>query len=82
MILFLVCFRKYYSILILAEIKRVAESVLGIMTQCIQFDRVRQASPQAHDGGKKGQQALGNIILKMNAKLGGINHQIHSGDIM
>lgn len=67
---------------LLAEIKRVGESKLGVMTQCLQYDRVRQASPRSNDGGRKGQQALGNIVLKMNAKLGGINSQIHAGDTM
>lgn len=81
-------FREYSQLigftffLFSAEIKRVAESVLGVMTQCLQNDRIRQASPKAIDGGRKGQQALGNIVLKINAKLGGINVQIHSKDLM
>jgi len=63
-----------------AEIKRVSESDLGVMTQCLQNDRLRQASCRAPDGGKKGRQALANIVLKLNAKLGGINVQIDPRD--
>lgn len=52
------------------------------MTQCLQNDRVFNVGPRSQDGGRKGRQALGNIILKMNAKLGGVNVQIAKTDPM
>jgi len=48
------------------EIKRVGDHVLGIPTQCVQLKHVQQAKPQV----------CANISLKLNAKLGGINHII------
>ena len=50
------------------EIKRVGDNVLGIATQCVQSKHVQLAKPQV----------CSNISLKINAKLGGINHVIDS----
>ncbi|KAJ7389269.1 argonaute 1 [Desmophyllum pertusum] len=49
-----------------SEIKRVGDNVLGIPTQCVQSKLVQQAKPQV----------CANISLKINSKLGGINHVI------
>ena len=48
------------------EIKRVGDNVLGIATQCVQSKQAQQAKPQV----------CANISLKINSKLGGINHVI------
>ena len=53
--------KKLYS-----EVKRVGDSVIGIPTQCVQVKFVQQAKPQV----------CANILLKINAKLGGTNHVI------
>jgi len=49
-----------------SEIKRVGDNVIGIPTQCVQSKLVKQAKPQL----------CANISLKINSKLGGINHVI------
>ena len=49
-----------------SEIKRVGDNVLGIQTQCVQSKLVQQAKPQV----------CTNISLKINSKLGGVNHVI------
>ena len=49
-----------------AEIKRIGDNVLGIATQCVQSKLVQQAKPQV----------CANISMKINAKLGGVNHVI------
>jgi len=48
------------------EIKRVGDNVLGIATQCVQIKQAQQAKPQV----------CANLSLKINSKLGGINHVI------
>lgn len=48
---------------ILAEVKRVGDTVLGMATQCVQAKNVNKTSPQT----------LSNLCLKINVKLGGIN---------
>lgn len=48
------------------EIKRVGDNVLGIATQCVQVRQAQQAKPQV----------CANLSLKINSKLGGINHVI------
>ncbi|XP_067047295.1 protein argonaute-2-like [Acropora muricata] len=53
--------KKLYS-----EVKRVGDSVIGIPTQCVQVKFVQQVKPQV----------CANILLKINAKLGGTNHVI------
>ncbi|XP_020617491.1 protein argonaute-2-like isoform X2 [Orbicella faveolata] len=52
------------------EIKRVGDIVLGIPTQCVLSKYVQQAKPDL----------CANIALKINAKLGGINHVIDLAD--
>lgn len=49
--------------LVLAEVKRVGDTVLGMATQCVQAKNVNKTSPQT----------LSNLCLKINVKLGGIN---------
>lgn len=49
-----------------SEIKRVGDNVIGIPTQCVQLKLVQQAKHQV----------CANISLKINSKLGGINHVI------
>ena len=48
---------------ILAEVKRVGDTVLGMATQCVQAKNVNKTSPQT----------LSNLCLKINVKLGGVN---------
>ena len=51
------------------EIKRVRDNVIGIPTQCVQSNHVHRTNPQV----------CANIALKINSKLGGINHVIDPG---
>ncbi|KAL1922369.1 uncharacterized protein VTP21DRAFT_9908 [Calcarisporiella thermophila] len=46
-----------------AEVKRIGDTILGVPTQCMVFNKCRSAKPQY----------LANVILKVNAKLGGVN---------
>ena len=48
------------------EIKRVADNVIGVVTQCVQSKFMLAPKPQV----------IANITMKVNAKLGGINHII------
>ena len=52
------------------EIKRVGDNVIGIPTQCVQSKHVHRTNPQV----------CANIALKINSKLGGINHVIDPGE--
>ena len=52
------------------EIKRVGDNVIGIPTQCVQSKHVLGTTPQV----------CANIALKINSKLGGINHVIDPGE--
>ena len=52
------------------EIKRVGDNVIGIPTQCVQSKHVNRTNPQV----------CANIALKINSKLGGINHVIDPGE--
>ena len=52
---------------IYAEVKRVGDNVLGIPTQCVKIKQVEGAKPQV----------CANLSMKINAKLGGVNHVIH-----
>ena len=54
-----------------SEIKRVGDNVLGIATQCVQSKLVQQAKPQV----------CANISLKINSKLGGVNHVIDPSEL-
>ena len=48
---------------LIAEVKRVGDTLLGVATQCVQVKNVMRPSPQT----------LSNLCLKINVKLGGIN---------
>ena len=48
------------------EIKRVGDNVIGVATQCVQSKFVQNPKPHV----------ISNICMKINAKLGGINHII------
>ena len=51
------------SLSLIAEVKRVGDTLLGVATQCVQTKNVCRPSPQT----------LSNLCLKINVKLGGIN---------
>ena len=51
---------------IYAEIKRVGDNVFGIPTQCVKIKQAEDAKPQV----------CANLSMKINAKLGGVNHVI------
>jgi len=48
------------------DIKRLTDSEIGIPSQCMLLKHMQKCSPQY----------IGNILLKINAKLGGINSQL------
>jgi hypothetical protein len=48
---------------LLAEVKRIGDTLLGVATQCLQLKNVVNPSGQT----------LANLCLKINVKLGGIN---------
>lgn len=50
-----------------ADVKRAAEIVCGVMTQCVALPTIKKAVP------KSDRMVTGNIALKMNAKLGGVD---------
>jgi hypothetical protein len=54
-----------------AEIKRVSDTVIGVATQCIQSQHLRQAKKQY----------CANVCLKINVKLGGMNSFIDPAQI-
>ncbi|XP_055692716.1 protein argonaute-2 [Lutzomyia longipalpis] len=51
------------------EVKRAAEGKYGILTQCVKHQTVVQRGDES---------TVTNILLKMNSKLNGLNHRIHS----
>ena len=53
--------------LIYQQVKQVGDTIFGVATQCVQFKHV--LSPKA--------QVCSNIAMKINAKLGGVNHVIN-----
>ena len=55
--------KNYVFIVLVAEVKRVGDTLLGVATQCVQTKNVSKPSPQT----------LSNLCLKINVKLGGIN---------
>lgn len=57
------------------EIKRVAEIVIGLTTQCIKAETVKKIE------GKGGPQIVGNLWLKINEKMGGHNNELHVNEI-
>lgn len=57
-----------------ARVKQSAELRCGVLTQCIKAFTIT----------RKGQDAstISNILLKVNAKLNGFNHKLHSSPIL
>lgn len=53
-----------WCICVVAEVKRVGDTVLGMATQCVQVKNVQKTTPQT----------LSNLCLKINVKLGGVNN--------
>ena len=64
---FIFCVLPDTKTAVYGEIKRVGDNVIGMVTQCIQQKFVYQPKLQV----------CSNIAMKVNAKLGGINHVIH-----
>ena len=58
---------------IYAETKRVGDNVFGVPTQCVKIKQVEEA---IGNGSKKLPQVCANLSMKINAKLGGVNHII------
>src|SRR5436305_12449600 len=54
-----------------AEIKRVTDTVIGVASQCIQSNHMRQAR----------RQYCANVCLKINVKLGGMNSFLNPTNI-
>jgi len=52
------------TVILIAEVKRVGDTVLGMATQCVQVKNVQKTTPQT----------LSNLCLKINVKLGGVNN--------
>ncbi|XP_059482470.1 protein argonaute-2-like [Neocloeon triangulifer] len=50
------------------SVKQILEMKFKILTQCIKMKTVRKLTPPT----------IGNILLKINAKMDGINHSIHT----
>ena len=57
--------RKFSSV-VYREIKKVGDTEIGVPTQCVKQINVNKANGST----------VGNICLKINAKLGGVNHSI------
>lgn len=53
------------------EIKRITDTIIGIPSQCMQSKHI--ANPK--------KQYCANLCLKVNVKLGGMNHSLNSGEI-
>ncbi|XP_075752050.1 protein argonaute-2-like isoform X2 [Rhipicephalus microplus] len=53
-----------------AEVKRVGNTLVGVATQCVNFENLLKLEKRS----------LGNLIMKVNAKLGGINCIVKPGD--
>lgn len=53
------------------EIKRITDTIIGIPSQCMQSKHI--ANPK--------KQYCANLCLKVNVKLGGMNHSLQSGEI-
>ncbi|KAI6650883.1 putative translation initiation factor 2c [Oopsacas minuta] len=57
--------RKFSSV-VYREVKKVGDTEIGVPTQCVKQFNVNKANGST----------VGNICLKINAKLGGVNHSI------
>lgn len=62
----IVCIKPDDTVPLYAEIKRVSDTQLGVVTQCIVAKHLKRCNPQY----------LANVCMKLNAKLGGINSTI------
>lgn len=62
-VLWIMC-NELLSLCVVAEVKRVGDTVLGMATQCVQVKNVQKTTPQT----------LSNLCLKINVKLGGVNN--------
>jgi eukaryotic translation initiation factor 2C len=67
----LVCILPNTGVSLYAEIKRVADTVVGVATQCIQGKHLQ--SPKT--------QYCANVCLKMNVKLGGMNSYLSTSEL-
>ncbi|KAG0020067.1 Eukaryotic translation initiation factor 2C [Podila clonocystis] len=65
----IVCFLPNKGTTLYAEIKRAADTNIGVSSQCIQMQHVRAAKKQY----------CANVCLKINVKIGGANVQLASG---
>ncbi|XP_063220818.1 protein argonaute-2-like isoform X2 [Bacillus rossius redtenbacheri] len=54
-----------------ADVKQIAELQVGVLTQCI----------RARTMNKMNMSVVSNILLKVNAKLNGVNHKLSSGSV-
>ncbi len=68
---FLLCILPNTGAPLYNEIKRVSETELGIVTQCIQLRHARNPKPQY----------CGNVLLKVNVKCGGVNSVVDRGSL-
>ena len=57
---------KKFSAVVYREVKKVGDTEIGVPTQCVRQQNVNKANGST----------VGNICLKINAKLGGVNHSI------
>lgn len=53
--------------IVLGKVKQAAELTVGILTQCIKNTTI--------SGNKMNDATMNNLMLKINAKLNGINHK-------
>ncbi|KAG0230941.1 hypothetical protein BGW42_000592 [Actinomortierella wolfii] len=60
----LVCLLPTKGLPLYAEIKRISDTLLGVCTQCLQLSKLRDRNLK---------QYFANVVLKINAKLGGHN---------
>ncbi|KAJ2755937.1 hypothetical protein GGI19_001231 [Coemansia pectinata] len=65
------CILPFNSVSLYGEIKRVAMTIVGVQTQCVQSSNVRSHNPKL----------LTSIALKMNVKLGGFTADLHADDL-
>ena len=57
---------RKFSAVVYREVKKVGDTEIGVPTQCVRQMNVNKANGST----------VGNICLKINAKLGGVNHGI------
>ncbi|GBC10173.1 hypothetical protein RclHR1_00940014 [Rhizophagus clarus] len=67
----ILCILPNTGIQLYAEIKRVSDTVIGVSTQCVQSQKIRQVKKQY----------CANLCLKINVKLGGMNSFIEAAQI-